>query len=147
LNGRTIRVLSGKGRKDGVGFFGESTASLVRACLLAHSSPQPATFRFVPRTGMQLGPSAITRILHRIAARAGLNRKIGPHALRHYAATAVWRRTGDLELVRRVLRHSTLTMALCYVAVSQADTAAKFAMASPMDHLWAGNRQIPRGAR
>jgi integrase len=47
-----------------------------------------------------------------LSKRAGLSVKVGPHALRHYAATAILRRTGDLELVRRVLRHETLTMAL-----------------------------------
>ncbi|MCL6551909.1 MAG: site-specific integrase [Firmicutes bacterium] len=96
------------------------------------------------RTGVQLGPSALVRILHRLSRRAGLDRPIGPHALRHCAATAVWRRSGDLELVRRVLRHETLTMALRYVAVSEADLAAKFAVASPMDHLHARKEAMRR---
>lgn len=132
---RTLRVHQGKGRKDGLGFFGEATASMLRAWLAAHPDPRPGCFLFVTLAGVQLGPSAIVRILHRLSRRAGLDRPLGPHALRHYAATAVWRRTGDLELVRRVLRHETLTMALRYVAVSQTDLAAKFAVASPMDHL------------
>ncbi|MGH2626245.1 MAG: tyrosine-type recombinase/integrase [Anaerolineales bacterium] len=136
---RMIRVHAGKGQKDGVTFFGEATASLLRSWLAAHPDPRSAAFVFCQRSGEPLGPSAIRRILHRLSVRAGLDRKIGPHALRHYAATAVWRRTGDLELVRRLLRHETLTMALRYVAVTQADVAAKFQRASPMDHLWAGS--------
>lgn len=56
--------------------------------------------------------------------------------MRHYGATTIWRRTGDLALVQGVLRHETLTMALRYVAVAQTDIAAKFRQASPMDHLW-----------
>lgn len=132
---RTLRVHQGKGRKDGLGFFGEATASMLRAWLAVHPDPRPGCFLFVTREGAQLGPSAIVRILHRLSRRAGLERPIGPHALRHYAATAVWRRTGDLALVQRILRHETLTMALRYVAVSQTDLAAKFAVAPPMDHL------------
>lgn len=138
---RTIRVHGGKGRKDGVTFFGDAAASLLRAWLTVHPDPQPLAFLLVRVDGSPLGSSAPTRILHRLSRRAGLERPVGPHALRHYAATAVWKHTGDLELVRRVLRHETLTMAMRYVAVSQADTAAKFAAASPMDHLW-GRVQI-----
>lgn len=131
-----LRVYGGKGQKDGVGFFGETTASLVRTWLLAHPDPRSAAFLFATRAGMPLGPSAITRILHRISVRAGLERKIGPHALRHYAATTILRRTGDLELVRRVLRHTTLIMALRYATLTQTEIAAKFQHASPLDHLW-----------
>jgi site-specific recombinase XerD len=132
---RTLRVHQGKGRKDGLGFFGEATASMLRAWLTVHPDPRPACFLFVTRAADQLGPWAPVRILHRLSRRAGLDRPIGPHALRHYAATAVWRRSGDLELVRRVLRHETLTMALRYVRVTESDLAAKFAVASPLDHL------------
>jgi site-specific recombinase XerD len=131
-------VHSGKAQKDGVTFFGETTGSLLRAWLLAHPDPRPAAFVCCTREGVQLGPWAIARILYRLSRRAGLDRKIGPHALRHYAATAVWRRSGDLALVQRLLRHETLTMALRYVAVSQSDVAAKYQRASPLDHLWAG---------
>jgi site-specific recombinase XerD len=132
---RMARVHAGKGQRDGVTFFGDATASALRAWLAVHPDPRPAAFLLVTREGVPLGPWAIVRILHRLSRRAGLDRPIGPHALRHYAATVVWRRTGDLALVQRLLRHETLTMALCYVAVSQADLAAKFAVASPVDHL------------
>jgi site-specific recombinase XerD len=70
--------------------------------------------------------------------KASLLRKIGPHALRHYAATSILRQTGDLELVRQVLRHETLTMALCYAHLTKPDVSAKFRRASPLDNLRAG---------
>jgi site-specific recombinase XerC len=132
---RMIRVHAGKGWKDGVTFFGETASSLLRAWLAVHPNPQPFSFVCCIREGIQLGPSALVRILHRLSVRAGLAQKIGPHALRHYAATAVWRRSGDVALVQRLLRHTTLTMSLCYIAVSQADIAEKFQHVSPMDHL------------
>jgi site-specific recombinase XerC len=135
---RAIRVHAGKGQKDGVTFFGETTASLLRSWLAVHPTGGPAGFLFCAREGVQLGSSAFVRILYRLSARAGLSRKIGPHALRHYAATAILRRTGDLELVRRVLRHETLTMALRYIALAQTEVAAKYQRASPLDHLRSG---------
>lgn len=133
---RLIRVQAGKGQRDGVSFFGEAAASVVKTWLAVHPDPRPAAFLFVTRAGLPLGPWAIVRILHRLSRRAGLDRPIGPHALRHYAATSLLRRTGDLELVRRVLRHSTLTMALRYATLTQTEIASKFSNASPLDHLW-----------
>jgi len=133
-----VHVRAGKGQRDGVTFFGQATASLLRAWLAVHPDPRPAAFLFCTREGLQLGPTALTRILHRLSRRAGLDRRVGPHALRHFAATEMLRRTGDLELVRRVLRHATLTMALLYATLTQTEIAAKFAAASPVDHLWAG---------
>jgi site-specific recombinase XerD len=141
LASRTIRVRQGKGLRDGVAFIGEVTASVLRSWLMVHPEPRPESFLLVRRDGLLLGPWAIARILHRISSRARLERSVGPHALRHYAATAILRRTGDLELVRRMLRHSTLAMALRYAILTQTEIAAKFAAASPMDHLRAG-RQI-----
>jgi site-specific recombinase XerD len=135
MNTRTLRVHQGKSRKDGLGFFGEATASLLRTWLAVHPDPRPACFVFVTRAGVQLGVTSFARILHRISRRAKLDRPVGPHALRHFAATVILRRTGDLELVRRVLRHETLTMALRYATLTQTEVAAKFAVASPMDHL------------
>lgn len=132
---RRIRVVAGKGQKDRVGFFGDAAASILRAWLAVHPDPRPPAFLFVTRQGQLLGPYALVCILYRLSARAGLPRKIGPHALRHYAATAVWRRTGDLELVRRLLGHGTLAMALRYVAVADTELAALYRQASPLDHL------------
>ena len=86
-----MAVVDGKGLKDGVGFFGETTASLVRAWLAVHPDPRPSTHLFVTSLGQALGEYGIVRILHRLSQRAGLARKIGPHALRHYAATAILR--------------------------------------------------------
>jgi site-specific recombinase XerD len=143
LTTRFIRATQGKGQRDGTGFFGEATASALRAWLGLHPDPRPAALLFVTRDGKQLAPWAITHILHRLSRRAGLERPIGPHALRHFAATELLRRTGDLELVRRTLRHQTLAMALRYATLTQTEVAAKFQAASPMDHLWSGNGDLP----
>lgn len=58
--------------------------------------------------------------------------------LRHYAATSIFRQTGDLELVRQVLRHESLAMALRYAHLTKPDVSAKFRRASPLDNLRAG---------
>jgi site-specific recombinase XerD len=135
---RTLNVRAGKGQKDGVGFFGAEAAQYLRAWLSKRRDAHPEDHLFVDRTGRSLTRSYGLHILHRLSVRAGLPRKVGPHALRHYAATSILRQTGDLELVRQVLRHESLAMALRYAHLTKPDVSAKFRRASPLDNLRAG---------
>jgi site-specific recombinase XerD len=135
---RTLQVRAGKGGKDGVGFFGAEAQQALRAWLGARAGAQPEDCLFTDREGRPLSRAYGTRLLHRLSRRAGLPRKVGPHALRHYAATSILRQTGDLDLVRRVLRHETLHMALRYAHLAQPDVSRKFRRASPLDALRVG---------
>ncbi len=135
---RTLQVRGGKGGKDGVGFFGAEAASLIRAWLAKRRDARPEDYLFVTREGRPFGRIPATHILHKLSVKAGLPRKVGTHALRHYAATSILKQTGDLELVRQVLRHESLTMALRYAHLTKPDVSAKFRRASPLDNLRAG---------
>lgn len=137
LVARTLIVRGGKGGKDGLGCFGSDTTRLLRTWLEMRPDALSRDHVFVDRQARPLSRNHGTHILHRLSTRAGLERKIGPHALRHYAATAILRKTGNLELVRRVLRHETLAMTLRYAHLADADVIAKFEKASPIDGLLA----------
>jgi integrase/recombinase XerD len=131
----TINIRNGKGGKDGIGLFGADSSRHVRAWLNSRTNAHVDDLLFVTNHGDQLTRHAAARILYRISKRAGLEKKIGPHALRHFAATALLRQTGDLELVRRVLRHESLTMTLRYAALTGIDVSTKFRRASPLSSL------------
>ena len=136
FNTQTVIIRQGKGQVDRPGFFGRRTAEQLRAWLAVRGGyASRDDLLFCTREGRGLTRYHALHILHQLSVRAGLPRKIGPHALRHYAATSILRRTGDLELVRRVLGHSTLAMALRYAHLSGADVAGKFHRASPLDNL------------
>ncbi len=135
---RAITVRGGKGGKDGVGFFGAEAAQYLRSWLGKRREARLEDHLFVARTGRSLTRTHALHVLHRLSVRAGLPRKVGPHALRHYAATSILRQTGDLELVRQVLRHESLAMALRYAHLTKPDVSAKFRRASPLDNLRAG---------
>jgi site-specific recombinase XerD len=135
---RGLHVRGGKGQKDGLGFFGAETAQALRAWLGRRREAKPEDFLFCERHGRSLTRSHALHILHRLSVKASLPRKIGPHALRHYAATSILKQTGDLELVRQVLRHESLAMALRYAHLTKPDVSAKFRRASPLDNLRAG---------
>jgi integrase/recombinase XerC len=132
---RTVTVRAGKGRKDGVGFFGAEAAQYLRAWLARRRDAAPEDFLFADRHGRPLTRFAVLAGFYRLSRRAGLPRKIGPHQLRHYAATSILRQTGDLELVRQVLRHESLAMALRYAHLTKPEVSAKFRRASPLDNL------------
>jgi site-specific recombinase XerD len=135
---RTVTVRQGKGRVDGVGFFGVECARWLKAWLAGRSEAKPEDYLFTDRGGRSLTRSHATHILHRLSVTAGLPRKLAPHSLRHYAGTSILRQTGDLELVRQVLRHESLHMALHYARLTRPDVSAKFRRASPLDNLRAG---------
>jgi site-specific recombinase XerD len=135
---RVLAVRAGKGQKDGVGFFGAETAQMLRAWLQARRDAVGEDFLFTHAGGRPLVRDYGTHLLHRLSVRGGLPRKLGPHALRHYAATSILRQTGDLELVRQVLRHESLAMALRYAHLTKPDVSRKFRRASPLDNLRAG---------
>lgn len=135
---RTLSVRGGKGGKDGVGFMGAETARALRTWLSGRRGVAPEGYVFCVRQGRSLSRTYGAHILHKLSARAGLDRKVGPHALRHYAATSVLKQTGDLELVRQVLRHETLAMSLRYAHLVKPDVSRKFPRASPLDNLRAG---------
>ncbi len=135
---RTLEVRGGKGGKDGVGFFGAEAAQMLRTWLGVRREVVPEDFLFVSRLGRSLTRHHAAHILYRLAKRAALTRKIGPHALRHYAATSILKQTGDLELVRQVLRHESLAMTLRYAQLTKPDVSRKFRRASPLDNLRVG---------
>jgi site-specific recombinase XerD len=137
---RTVIVRGGKGQKDGVGFFGAETAALLRSWLQIRQDANPEDYLFTDKQGRPLSRSTACHLLHRLSVRAGLPQKVGPHALRHYAATNILKQTGDLELVRQVLRHESLTMALKYAQITKMDVSRKFRRASPLTTCGRGAR-------
>ena len=59
--------------------------------------------------GRALNPRYVRDLVGRLARRAGLERRVTPHTLRHTFATHLLRQTGNLELTRKALRHARIT--------------------------------------
>ncbi len=140
----TFVIRQGKGRKDRVSEFGTKTAWALRRWLGMRKDLVAQDYLFTDRAGRPLDRSYGTHLVHKLSKRAGIAKQddekkwhglIGPHALRHYAATAIWEKTGDLALVQQVLGHETLQMSLRYTRLARPEIARKFKRASPMDNL------------
>jgi site-specific recombinase XerD len=91
---RTFTVRGGKGGKDSTAFFGAETAQHLRRWLQARRDAMLEDYLFSNQEGRPLSRFRGTQIVHRLSVRAGLSRRIGPHALRHYAATSILKPSG-----------------------------------------------------
>jgi site-specific recombinase XerD len=123
LQERSLFVRSGKGQKDRVSFLSPMTARAIKEYLGKRPVMSREDFLFVDAQNRPLKKRHLLQILHRLSTKAGLppNRRIHPHALRHFAATS-WLRNGvGLDEVRRLLGHESLSTTLRYSSLVASD--------------------------
>jgi len=83
---------------------------------------------FATATGRRLSARLAQRRLSEWLSRAGVERHASPHALRHAFAMRLYRRTGDLLLVKEALGQRSIASTLVYARSS--DQAVRMALAS-----------------
>jgi len=131
---RTIRVL-GKGAKERVVPFGVPAERAVRRWrgagrpVLVHDSSGPALF--VGAKGGRLDPRTARRVVHERIAATGSVPDMGPHGLRHTAATHLLEGGADLRSVQEMLGHSSLATTQIYTHVSIDRLIAAYRQAHP----------------
>jgi integrase/recombinase XerC len=74
--------------------------------------------------GGRLQPTALARIISRCATRAGLQKHVTAHTLRHTAATWLRQATGDTRLVAEYLGHADLSTVARYAHVASEEMHA-----------------------
>ncbi len=91
--------------------------------LLLCSRGQPAT------------PASLRLRLRRLSTRAGLERRVTPHMLRHTAATSLLEAGVDMRFVQRLLGHRSIATTQIYTHVSDVALRAALAKADTIDRL------------
>jgi integrase/recombinase XerC len=131
---RVIRVL-GKGAKERVVPLGNPAIRAVQRWLdegrpaLAGSSSGPALF--VGARGGRIDPRTVRRAVHELLAHVPGAPDLGPHGLRHSAATHLIEGGADLRTVQELLGHATLATTQIYTHVSVDRLKATYDQAHP----------------
>ena len=131
---RTIRVL-GKGAKERVVPYGVPAGRAVShwrgagRAVLARERSGPALF--LGARGGRLDPRTARRVVHARIAAAGSVPDMGPHGLRHTAATHLLEGGADLRSVQEMLGHSSLATTQIYTHVSIERLVSAYRQAHP----------------
>jgi integrase/recombinase XerC len=131
---RTVRVL-GKGAKERVVPFGVPAAKAVDRWrrlgrrVVARESSGPALF--LGARGGRIDQRTARRVVHARIAAVGFVPDMGPHGLRHTAATHLLEGGADLRSVQEMLGHSSLATTQIYTHVSIERLISAYRQAHP----------------
>jgi integrase/recombinase XerC len=131
---RTIRVL-GKGGRERVVPFGVPAAAAVDFWLargrplLSRENSGPAVF--LGQRGGRVDQRQIRRIVHSALEGVEGAPSLGPHGLRHSAATHLLDGGADLRSVQELLGHATLATTQLYTHISVDRLRASYRQAHP----------------
>jgi len=136
LDRGTARVF-GKGAKERVVPYGAPARDAVaayltrgRPALLARTdAPTPALL--LGSRGARVGPRSVYALVARVLAPVVGTETVGPHALRHTAATHLLDGGADLRAVQEILGHASLGTTQIYTHVSAERLTAAYRLAHP----------------
>jgi len=130
-----IRVL-GKGSKERIVLIGEPAAKALsdylengRSLLLGNKANNDL---FINNKGNRLSERMVQKILNKYAKRAGIDKRVYPHLLRHTFATHLLDGGADLRVVQELLGHSNLATTQIYTHVTQGRARKVYLSAHPM---------------
>lgn len=137
LRNGTISV-TGKGRKQRIIPIGRQASRALRAYL---DKRDPAAFRgtagvisqpvFLTSTGRALNPKGVNMMISMYIGRVSDLQKRSPHVLRHSFATHLLNRGADLNAVKELLGHESLSTTQIYTHVSVDRLKKVYAQAHP----------------
>jgi integrase/recombinase XerD len=125
LDQKIAWVRAGKGSKDRMVILSDI---IVRKLTMLERETE---YIFPGKNG-PLTTRNIQEIVHDAAHRAGIDKKVTPHTLRHSFATHLLEAGNDIRLIQELLGHSNLQTTQIYTHVS---SETKKKVISPMDNL------------
>jgi site-specific recombinase XerD len=117
LDAGTITVLHGKGdKRRTVGIDAGASALLARWIERRQAlGIGPRSPLFCTLVGEPLMPSYVRAMLQRLANRAGIEKRVHPHGLRHARASELMMRGVPVPIIQRALGHASLATTQVYL--------------------------------
>ncbi len=142
--------LFGKGSKERVVPFGSAAHGALEEWLgRGRPAMEPVRWRrrddstavFLGGRGTRLSRQVAFHVVRDAALRAGIEREVSPHALRHTCATHLLDHGADLRVVQEMLGHASITTTQVYTRVSQERLWAVYGEAHPRARRASGARK------
>ncbi|PYL21177.1 MAG: integrase, partial [Verrucomicrobia bacterium] len=119
---RVVRV-TGKGNKTRLVPVGRKACEALAAYLSAERpklvKPRTSSEIFLSERGTKLTTARIWQIVKKHAQRAGLEKNVYPHLLRHSFATHLLSNGADLRIIQEMLGHADISTTQVYTHVDQ----------------------------
>ncbi|MFC1979530.1 tyrosine recombinase XerC [Chloroflexota bacterium] len=132
-----IRVW-GKGSKERIVLVGRPAATALNTYMRQGRTEimgkRKSSALFLNHYGGRLTERSIQRILRKYAGRAGIDKKVHPHMLRHTFATHLLDGGADLRVVQELLGHANLASTQIYTHVTKRQAKKVYLSAHPMAH-------------
>jgi integrase/recombinase XerC len=133
LEQRVVRVM-GKGSKERIVPFGIPAAEAIRSWLVRRPTvvrPSSGPALFLGRRGARVDARQVRSLVHEVLSHLPDAPDLGPHGLRHSAATHLLEGGADLRMVQEVLGHASLATTQIYTHVSVDRLRQSYAQAHP----------------
>jgi integrase/recombinase XerC len=126
----------GKGRKERLAHLGSYALKALKQWLSVRQLATPDAAGgtapvFTNRFGRRLTTRSVGRMLEKLLAKTGLDKRTTPHTLRHSFATHLLDRGADIRSVQELLGHKSLVTTQIYTHVSTAGLRAAYERAHP----------------
>lgn len=116
LDAKHLHIRQAKGGVPQVKFLRTSLRTLLRGYLAERKKHAPGDCHalFLSARENRLSQRQIANRVAHWLGKAGIDKQLSPHALRHTFATHLYARTGDLLIVQRALGHRDITTTQVY---------------------------------
>ncbi|HEY8307011.1 MAG TPA: tyrosine recombinase XerC [Lapillicoccus sp.] len=132
--GTDVVRVTGKGAKERVVPFGIPARRAMESWLTARpriAIPQTGSALFLGRRGKRMDPRQVREVVHTLLAHLPDAPDLGPHGLRHSAATHLLEGGADLRVVQELLGHASLATTQLYTHVSVERLRRSYEQAHP----------------
>lgn len=128
-NSMTITISQAKGNKNRQVMLSENFLIVLKQYSLKY---QPSCYLFEGQNNLQYSGRSIQHVVKESAIKAGINKKISPHILRHSFATHLLESGTDIHYIQALLGHNNIKTTEIYTKITD---VAKNMVKSPLDRL------------